>query len=123
MDLGSLAATCAAACCRAFCGLYVQRVTLLECIENGSVPYNPGRVSYVQWLKWRRVTGTRPLRKRDGVFTSFEEEAALWRSVMNFLHDATEDDDDEEEEEGEEEEEPPEDDPFAVEVAKRKVRS
>ena len=58
-----------------------------------------------------------PLRKRDGVFTYFtspEEEAALWRSVMNFLHDATEDDEDEDEEEEDEEEEPPEDDPCAA---------
>ena len=29
-----------------------ENVTLLECIESGAVPF-PGRMSYVQWLKWR----------------------------------------------------------------------
>ena len=50
-----------------------ENVTLLE---TGTVPY-PGRMSYVQWLKWRKDTGTRPLKNRDGRFTTSEEEVAL----------------------------------------------
>ena len=79
-----------------------EGVTLLECIEEGSVPY-PGRMSYVQWLKSRRETGSRPLRKRDGLSTTPEEEAALWRRVMEFLHDVGEGEEEEEEEEEDEE--------------------
>ena len=75
-----------------------EGVTLLEAIEGGDVPY-PERMSYVAWLKWRRETGSRPLSKRDGVSTTPEQEAALWRKVMKFLHDAEEEDEDEEEEE------------------------
>ena len=75
-----------------------EGVTLLEAIEGGDVPY-PERMSYVAWLKWRRETGSRPLSKRDGVSTTPEQEAALWRKVMKFLHDAEDEDEDEEEEE------------------------
>ena len=75
-----------------------EGVTLLEAIEGGDVPY-PERMSYVAWLKWRRETGSRPLSKRDGVSTTPEKEAALWRKVMKFLHDAEDEDEDEEEEE------------------------
>ena len=64
-------------------------------------------MGYVQWLKWRKDTGSRPLLKRDKRFTTSEEEVALWRSViMEFLHDmpeGEEEEDDDEEEEGEEE--------------------
>ena len=75
-----------------------EGVTLLEAIEGGDVPY-PERMSYVAWLKWRRETGSRPLSKRDGISTTPEQEAALWRKVMKFLHDAEDEDEDEEEEE------------------------
>ena len=75
-----------------------EGVTLLEAIEGGDVPY-PERMSYVAWLKWRRETGSRPLSKRDGVSTTPEQEAALWRKVMKFLHDAEGEDEEEEEEE------------------------
>ena len=75
-----------------------EGVTLLEAIEGGDVPY-PERMSYVAWLKWRRKTGSRPLSKRDGVSTTPEQEAALWRKVMKFLHNAEGEDEEEEEEE------------------------
>ena len=51
------------------------------------MPY-PARMSYVAWLKWRKETGSRPVSKRDRVSTNPEQEAALWRKVMAFLHDA-----------------------------------
>ena len=58
----------------------------------------------MDWLKWRKSTGTRPLKKRDGVSTTLEEENVLWKEVMDFLHDAGEEELEEEEEEEEEEE-------------------
>ncbi|CAE6973320.1 pol [Symbiodinium sp. CCMP2592] len=61
-------------------------------------------MGYVAWLKRRKTTGSRPLRKRDGRYTSPEVEAALWRSVMSFLHDAENGEEDDEEEEEEDEE-------------------
>ena len=60
-----------------------EGTTLLECIEAGSVAF-PERMGYVQWLLCRRETGSRPLKKRDGRSTTPEEEAALWRQVMEF---------------------------------------
>ncbi|OLP83466.1 hypothetical protein AK812_SmicGene35800 [Symbiodinium microadriaticum] len=39
------------------------------------------------------------LKKSDGVFTTANEEVALWRSVMVFLHDAVEEEEEEDEEE------------------------
>ena len=63
----------------------------------------PWALSYVQWLKSRRETGSRPLRKRDGLSTTPEEEVALWRRVMEFLHDVGEGEEEEEEEEEDEE--------------------
>ena len=77
-----------------------EDVTLLDCIETGTVPF-PGRMSYVQWLKWRKDTGTRPFKNRDGRSTTSEEEVALWRRVMEFLHDMGEGEEEEEEEEDE----------------------
>ena len=69
----------------------------------GVVPY-PERMSYVRWLEWRKETGSRPVKRRDGRSTSTAEEVALWRSVMDFLHDVKEEDEEEDEEEEEEEE-------------------
>ena len=42
----------------------------------------------MDWLKWRKTTGTRPLKKRDGGSTSLEKKKKLWKKVMDFLHDA-----------------------------------
>ena len=56
-------------------------------------------MSYVRWLKWRKDTGSRPLTKRDGINTTPEQEAALWRRVMQFLHDVEEEEEEEEDEE------------------------
>ena len=81
-----------------------EGATLLDAINDGDVEF-PGRVSFMDWLKWRKTTGTRPLKKRDGVSTTLEEENKLWKEVMDFLHDAGEEEL-EEEEEDEEEEEP-----------------
>ncbi|CAE7297016.1 pol, partial [Symbiodinium sp. CCMP2456] len=86
-----------------------EGTTLLECIETGAVPF-PERMSYVRWLEWRKETGSRPVKRRDGRSTSTTEEVALWRSVMDFLHDVKEEeeeDEEEEEEEDDEEESPP----------------
>ena len=80
-----------------------EGATLLDAINDGDVEF-PGRMTFMDWLKWRKSTGTRPLKKRDGVSTTLEEENALWREVMDFLHDAGEEELEEEEEEEEEEE-------------------
>ena len=75
-----------------------EGVTLLQAIESGEVPY-PEKMSYVTWLKWRKDTGSRPVTKRDGISTTPEQEAALWRRVMQFLHDVEVEEEEEEEEE------------------------
>ena len=80
-----------------------EGATLLDAINDGDVEF-PGRMTFMDWLKWRKSTGTRPLKKRDGVSTTLEEENALWKEVMDFLHDAGEEDLEEEEVEEEEEE-------------------
>ena len=80
-----------------------EGTTLLECLNTGAVPY-PERMSYVRWLEWRKETGSRPVERRDGRSASTAEEVALWRSVVDFLHDAKEED---EEEEDDEDESPP----------------
>ena len=89
-----------------------EGTTLLECINTGAVPF-PERMSYVRWLEWRKETGSRPVKRRDGRSTSTAEEVALWRSVMDFLHDMKEEDEEEEEEEEEddEDESPPPEEP------------
>ena len=83
-----------------------EGTTLLECINTGAVPF-PERMSYVRWLEWRKETGSRPVKRRDGRSTSTAEEVALWRSVMDFLHDMKEEDEEEEEEEEDDEDESP----------------
>ena len=64
-----------------------EGATLLDAIERGSVPF-PASMGYTAWLKWRRETGSRPTKKRDGVSTSPKKEAVLWHKVMGFLHHA-----------------------------------
>ena len=76
----------------------------LDAINDGDVEF-PSRMSFMDWLKRRKSTGTRPLKKRDGVSTTLEEENKLWKEVMDFLHDADEEELEEEEEDEEEEEE------------------
>ena len=68
-----------------------EGATLLDAINDGEVEFP-------------KSTGTRPLKKCDGVSTTLEEENALWKEVMDFLHDAGEEELEEEEEEEEEEE-------------------
>ena len=80
-----------------------EGATLLDAINDGEVEF-PGRMTFMDWLKWRKSTGTRPLKKRDGVSTTLEEENVLWKEVMDFLHDAGEEELEGEEEEEEEEE-------------------
>ena len=80
-----------------------EGATLLDAINDGEVEF-PGRMTFMDWLKWRKSTGSRPLKKRDGVSTTLEEENVLWKEVMDFLHDAGEEELEEEEEEEEEEE-------------------
>ena len=81
-------------------------VTLLDAINDGTVPF-PGRMSYVRWLEWRKETGSRPVKRRDGRSTTNTQEVALWKSVMEFLHDVQEEEEEEEEETDEEDESPP----------------
>ena len=76
-----------------------EGVTLLDAINDGTVPY-PGRMSYVRWLEWRKETGSRPVKRRDGRSTTNTQEVALWRSVMEFLHDVQEEEEEEDEEIG-----------------------
>ena len=71
----------------------------------------PERMGYVQWLRWRGETGSRPQKKRDGRSTTPEEEAAFWRQLMEFLYDVGEEEEEEDEEEDEEEESPSREDP------------
>ena len=66
-------------------------------------------MTYVRWLEWRKETGSRRVKRRDGRSTSTAEEVALWRSVMDFLHDVNEEE--EEEEEDDEDESPPPEEP------------
>ena len=80
-----------------------EGATLLDAINDGDVEF-PGHMTFMDWLKWRKSTGTRPLKKRDGVSTTLEAENALWKEVMGFLHNAGEEELEEEEEEEEEEE-------------------
>ena len=77
-----------------------EGATLLDAMNDGDVEF-PGRMTFMDWLKWRKSTGTRPLKKRDGVSTTLEEENVLWKEVMDFLHDAGEEELEEEEEEQE----------------------
>ena len=63
-----------------------------------AIPY-PERMTYVQWLKWRKSTESRPVLKRDGRYTSTLEEVALWKSVMEVLYDVGDEEEEEEEEE------------------------
>ena len=83
-----------------------EGVTLLDAINDGTVPF-PGRMSYVRWLEWRKETGSRPVKRRDGRSTTNTQEVALWKSVMEFLHDVQEEEEEEEEETDEEDESPP----------------
>ena len=83
-----------------------EGVTLLDAINDGTVPF-PGRMSYVRWLEWRKETGSRPVKRHDGRSTTNTQEVALWRSVMEFLHDVQEEEEEEEEESDEEDESPP----------------
>ena len=83
-----------------------EGVTLLDAINDGTVPC-PGRMSYVRWLEWRKETGSRPVKRRDGRSTTNTQEVALWRSVMEFLHDVQEEEEEEDEETDEEDESPP----------------
>ena len=53
-----------------------EGVTLLDAINDGSVPY-PGRMSYVRWLEWRKETGSRPVKRRDGRSTTNTQEVAF----------------------------------------------
>ena len=68
-----------------------EGVTLLDAINDGLVPY-PERMSYVRWLEWRKETGSRPVKRRDGRSTTSAQEVALWRTVMDFLHDMKDED-------------------------------
>ena len=83
-----------------------EGVSLLDAINDGTVPY-PARMSYVRWLEWRKETGSRPVKRRDGRSTTNMQEVALWKSVMEFLHDVHEEEEEEEGEEVDEEDESP----------------
>ena len=79
-----------------------EGAALLDAINDGEVEFL-AKMTFMDWLKWRKSTGTCPLNKRDGVSTTLEEKNQLWKEVMDFLHDAGEEELEEEEEEEEEE--------------------
>ena len=54
-----------------------EGATLLDAINDGDVEF-PSRMSFMDWLKWRKTTGTRPLKQRDG--------AALERHTASTVH-------------------------------------
>ena len=60
-------------------------VRLLEAIRNEDVP-KPALMDFNDWQVWRRDLGKRPLRSRDGVYTTSKFEVTLWRATMLELY-------------------------------------
>ena len=60
-----------------------EDTSLLDCIELGTVPF-PGRMSYVQWLKWGKDTGTRPLKNRPPLRRRSPFGVGSWSSSMTW---------------------------------------
>ena len=53
-------------------------VSLLDAVAAGRVP-RPAEMPFSEWLKWRAGSGKRPTRGRDGVSTTMQQEAVLWK--------------------------------------------
>ena len=41
---------------------------------------------FSEWLKWRAGSGKRPTRGRDGVSTTMQQEAVLWKALMSAYY-------------------------------------
>ena len=44
---------------------------------------HPAEMPFSEWLKWRAGSGKRPTRGRDGVSTTMQLEAVLWKALMS----------------------------------------
>ena len=42
----------------------------------------PPDVPFHEWLRWRAREGMRPVRRRDGLSTTMQQEANLWKALM-----------------------------------------
>ena len=61
------------------------RVSLLDAVAAGRVP-RPAEMPFSEWLKWRAGSGKRPTRGRDGVSTTMQQEAVLWKALMSAYY-------------------------------------
>ena len=61
------------------------RVSLLDAVAAGRVP-RPAEMPFSEWLKWRAGSGKRPTRDRDGVSTTMQQEAVLWKALMSAYY-------------------------------------
>ena len=64
-----------------------EGVSLLDsdAVAAGRVP-RPAEMPFSEWLKWRAGSGKRPTRGRDGVSTTMQQEAALWKALMSAYY-------------------------------------
>ena len=62
-----------------------EGVTLLEAVAAGRVP-RPSEMPFHDWLKWRAGSGKRPVRGRDGVSTTMQQEAVVWKALMSAYY-------------------------------------
>ena len=60
-------------------------VSLLDAVAAGRVP-RPAEMPFSEWLKWRAGSGKRPTRGRDGVSTTMQQEAVLWKALMSAYY-------------------------------------
>ena len=79
-DAGGLAAPAAAGVSAEVSG-EPEGVTLLDAVAAGRVPRPPDG-PFHDWLRWRAREGMRPVRSRDGVSTTMQQEAVLWKALM-----------------------------------------
>ena len=57
-------------------------VSLLDAVAAGRVP-RPSEMPFSEWLKWRAGSGKRPTRGRDGISTTMQQEAVLWKAPLD----------------------------------------
>ena len=62
-----------------------EGVSLLDAVAAGRVP-RPAEMPFSEWLKWRAGSGKRPTRGRDGVSTTMQQEAVLWKALMSAYY-------------------------------------
>ena len=64
-----------------------EGVSLLDAVAAGRVP-RPAEMPFSEWLKWRAGSGKPPTRGRDGVSTTMQQEAVLWKALMSAYYGA-----------------------------------